>query len=172
MENKNFYVTIKGKQIEVTEEVYRAYVRPIRNEQRQKRRDWKCKVIGTKGNLIRCPNKCEECSYAKAGKPPKGNNLSLDELKECGIEIVDKGIDLEQKVTEEETRAEVVKELHQAVARLTPRQQQVVKMIYFEGCTQEYVRKELGIAKSSMSEVMGRILASLKRILQENRKNF
>ena len=39
MENKKFYVTIKGKQIEVTEEVYREYVRPIRNEQRQKRRD-------------------------------------------------------------------------------------------------------------------------------------
>ena len=47
-EKKEFYITIKGKKVEVSEEVYRAYVRPIRAEQRQKRRNWKCQVKGKK----------------------------------------------------------------------------------------------------------------------------
>ena len=60
-ENKEFYVTIQGKKVEVTEEVYRAYVRPIRTEQRQQRRDWKCRIVGEKGNLVRCNKNCNEC---------------------------------------------------------------------------------------------------------------
>ena len=58
-------------------------------------------------------------------------------------------------------------ELHKAIRQLTPRQQEVVKMIYFEGKTQEDVRKRFGIAKSSMSEVIDRIHASLKKILEK-----
>ena len=50
-ENKEFYVTTQGKKVVVTEEVYRAYVRPIRAEQRRKGRAWKCRVVGVKGNL-------------------------------------------------------------------------------------------------------------------------
>ena len=87
MENKKFYVTIKGEKIEVTEEVYRAYVRPIRKEQRQKRRDWKCRVVGPKGNLIRCPNKCEECPYAKAGSP-KESQSQMDRTGACDSSTV------------------------------------------------------------------------------------
>ena len=37
-ENKEFYVVIKGEKVVVTEEVYRAYVQPIRKEQRRKSR--------------------------------------------------------------------------------------------------------------------------------------
>ena len=44
--NENKYIIkIKGKEVEVNEEVYRAYVRPIRAEQRRKRREWKCNVL-------------------------------------------------------------------------------------------------------------------------------
>ena len=88
-ENKEFYVTIQGKKVFVSEEVYREYVRPIRAIQRQQRRAWKCRIVGRKGNLIRCPYKCEECPYAIAGKLPTGNVLSLDKFKEMGIEILD-----------------------------------------------------------------------------------
>ena len=165
MENKKFYVTIKGKQIEVTEEVYRAYVRPIRKEQRQKRRDWKCKIVGSKGNLIRCPNKCEECPYARSGKTPKGNNLSLDEFRECGVEIVDASIDLEQRVIEEETKNEKLKALSEALAKLTSRQQEMVKMIYFDGKSQEDLAKYYGVGKQAISNAMKRIYATLKKNL-------
>ena len=167
MGNKKFYVTIKGKQVEVTEEVYLEYIRPMRVERSRRLRAWKCKIVGPKGNLIRCPNKCSECAYAKAGMNPTGNNLSLDELKDCGVEIVDKLLDLEKDIIEREERLEKGQALHKAIQQLTPRQQEIVRMIYFEGKTQEEVRKYYGIAKSLMSEVMGRILLSLKRFLEK-----
>lgn len=80
--NKEFYVMIQGKKVIVSEEVYRAYVRPIRNEQRKERRDWKCRVMGEKGNLVRCNKKCSECKYAENGNKATGNILSLDKLLE------------------------------------------------------------------------------------------
>lgn len=43
-ENKKYYLTIGNETIEVTEDVYRAYVRPIKAERQRKRREWKCKI--------------------------------------------------------------------------------------------------------------------------------
>ena len=103
-EEKKYYVTIKGEKVEVTEEVYRAYVRPIRAEQRRKRREWKCRVRGPKGNLIRCPHDCKTCEYALAGKNATGNMLSLDGIKAAGIEIEDRDFDLEVIFIDKEER--------------------------------------------------------------------
>ena len=47
-EKKEFYVTIKGEKVMVSEEVYRAYIRPLRAERLQRLRAWKCKVKGKK----------------------------------------------------------------------------------------------------------------------------
>ena len=167
-ENKEFYVTIQGKKVFVSEEVYREYVRPIRAIQRQKRRAWKCRIVGKKGNLIRCPYKCEECPYAIAGKLPTGNVLSLDKFKEMGVEILDKEFDLERMYIEKEDGTSCQAQVHKAIAKLTPRQQEIVRMIYFEGKSQEEVRLYYGIAKSSMSEAMQRIHLSLKKFLEKN----
>ena len=166
MENKKFYVTIKGKQIEVTEEVYRAYVRPIRNEQRQKRRDWKCKFLDENGRYVRCANKCEECPYAQHGKKPRGNNLSLEEFKECGVEIVDETIDIERSVVEAETRQEKITLVHTALVKLLPRQKEVITMIWLEGKTQEQVAKKLGIKQSTVSITLERAMKRLTEILK------
>ena len=168
MENKQFYVTINGKRIEVTEEVYREYVRPIRAIQRRQRRAWKCRIVGKKGNLVRCSYKCDECPYAMAGNLPTGNVLSLDRFKELGVEILDKEFDLERMYIEKEDGTNCQEKVDRAILRLTPRQQEMVRMIYFEGKSQEEVRRYYGIAKSSMSEAMQRIYASLKKFLEEN----
>lgn len=44
-EGKKYILKIKGKEVTVKEEVYREYIRPIQAEQRQKRREWKCKIL-------------------------------------------------------------------------------------------------------------------------------
>lgn len=167
-EKKEFYLIIKGEKVEVSEEVYRAYVRPIRAEQRQKRRNWRCKVQGEKGNLIRCTKDCSQCEYALAGNNATGNVLSLDTFKGEGVEILDRDFDLEAMYIENEERTSLTERIHKAIAQLTPRQQEIVQMIYFEGKSQEEVRKHYGIAKSSMSEAMQRIFMSLKKFFEEN----
>ena len=167
-EKKEFYLIIKGEKVIVSEEVYRAYIRPLRAERLRKLRAWKCKVKGKKGNLVRCQEDCSKCPYALAGKNATGNTLSLDEFKEDGVEIVDRSVDLEISYIENEEWTSNQERLHKAISQLTPRQQEMVRMIYFEGKTQEEVRAYYGIAKSSMSEAMQRIFDSLKKFLEKN----
>ena len=62
-EKKEFYIIIKGEKVTVSEEVYRAYIRPLRAERLRKLRAWKCQVKGKKGNLVRCQEDCSKCSY-------------------------------------------------------------------------------------------------------------
>lgn len=167
-ENKEFYVTIQGKKVFVSEEVYREYVRPIRAIQRQQRRAWKCRIVGRKGNLIRCPYKCEECPYAIAGKLPTGNVLSLDKFKEMGVEILDKEFDLERMYIEKEDGTSIQEQVHRAIAKLTPRQQEIVRLVFFEGKTREEVASLYGVDGSAIRHAMQRIYASLKKNLEKN----
>ena len=169
-ENKEFYVMVKGEKVMVTEEVYREYVRPMRRQQRQERRVWRCRIVGRKGNLIRCPYKCGECLYAIAGKLPTGNVLSLDKFKELDVEIENKSLDLERSYIEKEERTSIQEEICKAISMLTPRQQEIVRLVYFEGRTQEEVAVIFGIDGSSVRHAMLRIYARLKKILEKSKK--
>lgn len=147
--NKRFYIKINEQGVEVSEEVYRAYIRPIRLEQQRKKRAWRCKVKGAKGNLVRCKQDCNKCPYAMAGNNARGNVLSLDLFEEEGAELEIENIKadiLQNYIAEEE-----IKDLYIAIAQLTPRQQQLVKMIYFDEKSQEEVANLLGISQCTIS---------------------
>ena len=165
--NKEFYVVIKGEKVVVTEEVYRAYVRPIRKEQRRKRRTWKCQVKGKKGNLVRCKKDCSKCEFALSGHNATGNVLSLDVFIEDGVEILDRDFDLERMYIEKEDGTSCRAEIWKAISELTPRQQEMVKMIYFEGKSQEEICQILGLTKGTVSLNLKRALANLREILQK-----
>ena len=168
LENKEFYVVIKGEKIVVTEEVYRAYVRPIRKEQRRKRRTWKCQVKGKKGNLVRCTEDCSRCEYALSGNNATGNVLSLDVFIEDGVEILDRDFDLERMYIEKEDGTSCREEVWKAISELTPRQQEIVRMVYFEGKTREEVARFYGVDGSAIRHAMQRIHATLKKFLEKN----
>lgn len=160
--DKRFYLTIKGQQVEVSEEVYRAYVRPIRAEQRRKRREWKCQITGKKGKLVRCQKDCRECPYAQSGNNALGNKLSLDRMKDDGVEIEDRRLDVEQNYIDEEEK----RELYSAIAKLTPRQKELVRLFYFDGMTQEEIAKKLGVAQATVSVTLERAIENLKKTLK------
>ena len=46
--------------------------------------------------------------------------------------------------------------LYQAIAQLTERQQEMVRMVYFEGMSQDEVAKHFGITKAAVSNAMQR----------------
>ncbi len=166
MENngKRFYLTIKGQEVEVSEEVYRAYIQPVRAERRRKQRAFRCKIKGKKGNLVRCQKACRECPYALSGHNALGNNLSLDRMKDDGVEVEDRRLDVEQNYIEREEK----RELYAAIEQLTPRQKTLVRMIYFDGMSQEEVAARLSMSKQAVSNSMQRIYASLRRFLEKN----
>jgi RNA polymerase sigma factor (sigma-70 family) len=113
-----------------------------------------------------CSKHCrpEECPYAKAGNLPKGTMLSLEAAEEEGMEIADKNTDIEAEVIETETMAEEIDALYKAISKLTPRQQKIVKMYYFEGKTQEEIGRYYGITQQAVRNALGKILAHLKKI--------
>ena len=171
MEKKDRKYTLKvnGKKIEVGEEIYRAYIRPVRSEQRQKRREWKCVLLSEKGgHYVRCKKQCESCPYYISGQNARGNKVSLDKLMEAGADYTDENGDMETNYIERETEKEEHTALHEAIKKLTPRQQEMVRMVYFEGKTQEEVAKHYEVDKSAISHAMQRIYASLKKYLQKN----
>ena len=134
----------------------------------RKLRAWKCKVKGKKGNLVRCQEDCSKCPYALAGKNATGNTLSLDEFKEDGVEILDRDVDLETTYIENEERISNQERLHKAILQLTPRQQEMIRMVYFEGKTQEDLAQYYGVGKQAISNAMQRIYATLKKFLEKN----
>ena len=72
-ETKQYYLTIDGQEVTVTEEVYRAYKRPIWAEHKRNDRQKLCQVSDGKGGLKRCTEDCSKCSHTK-----EGNVLSLN----------------------------------------------------------------------------------------------
>ena len=166
---KKYIIKVRGEEVEVSEEVYRAYIRPIRAEQRRKRREWKCsKLSKTGGYYVRCNERCETCPYYNAGNSALGNVTSLDNLVDCEVEIEDKEFDLEAKYIEEETRNEEKEKLYKAITLLALKQQIVIKKIFFERKNQEEVAVELNVSQPAISITLGRTIRNLKKIL----KNF
>lgn len=163
-ENKEFYLIVKGEKVIVSEEVYRAYVRPIRAEQRRERRKWRCKVFGEKGNLVRCKRNCAECEYANAGKNATGNALSLDGIKDAGIEIENRELDVEADYIETEAARDRQERLHKAIGELNPRQQEIVKLFYFDRKTQQEIADLYGVSQQAIVNALKKILARLKKI--------
>lgn len=164
-QTKAFYITLKGQRIQVTEEVYREYVRPVRNEQRAARRNWKCILHKEKYGIVRCKEDCSKCKYAQAGGKALGNNLSLDEFIELGLEPTSL-LDMEGDVIAEEELQALKERIAKAVSKLNERQQYIIREIYFHGKTQTELCDILGIDKSSMSKALSRALESLKRFLE------
>lgn len=69
---------------------------------------------------------------------------------------------------EREEKEERKEKLQKAIAKLTPRQQAMVRMIFFENKSQDKVAEKYGISKSAVSHAMERIYATLKKYLEEN----
>ena len=116
---KKYIIKVRGEEVEVSEEVYRAYIRPIRAEQRRKRREWKCNRISKNGgHYIRCKDSCESCPYYQSGNNALGNKLSLDRMSEDGVDLEDPNQDVGTKYIEEETRNEEKEKLYKAISLL------------------------------------------------------
>lgn len=164
---KEFYLTVRGEKVAVSEEVYREYVRPVRKDKRRQRRNRKCLVAGKKWKngkvqIVRCRAECSTCPYAVNGKP-SGSTLSLDDFKEKGFEIENTEFDLEADYAEEDSKNEMKERLHKAIMQLTPRQREMVRLVYFEGKTQKEVAEHFGIKQPTVQQAMKRIIAALKK---------
>ena len=163
MENQDEkYLKVNGEKVNVSEAVYRAYVRPVRAEQRRRRREWRCMVKGVNGRLVRCKADCKKCQYALSGQNATGNKLSLNWMKDDGVYVEDRRLDVEQNYIAKEEK----QELYVAIASLTPRQKELVRLIYFENKTQDDVAEIWNVSQQAVSKALGKILTKLKSFFE------
>lgn len=94
-ETKQYYLIIDGQEVTVTEEVYRAYKRPIWAEHKRNDREKLCQVSDGKGSLKRCTDDCSKCNRTR-----EGSVLSVDGLDEAGYSVEDKTQDVLEIVIE------------------------------------------------------------------------
>ena len=85
------------------------------------------------------------------------HNCSLEAMEASGAQFA------APDTLEEDEEKE---ELRRAIARLTLEQQEIIHRVYFKGEKKSEVAKSLGIANSSFTERLQRILKKIKEILQ------
>lgn len=131
--NTTYYLYVKGQKVEVSEEIYRAYVQP---ERKQRMRDYRAQ---------------EKVSFT-----------SIESLSDKGFEIEDKTQNFEVDLIENEVHAEELSKLHAAIEQLSERDRRVIQLYYFEGKTQQEIADILGLARTTVTELIARILLRLK----------
>lgn len=167
-EGKKRSLTIGNETIEVSEEVYRAYMRPIKAENQRKRRQWKCRVLSENGgHYYRCNNRCEACAYYLAGNNALGNHLSLDKMVEDGVFIEDKSLELENNFIEKETNKEEYKKLYEAIKKLTEKEKSLLKLLFYKHKSTVEVSVILGVSQQAISKAKMKIIKKLKLFLKK-----
>lgn len=133
-ETKTFYLYVKGKRVEVSEEIYRAYVRP---ERKQRMQEYRAK---------------EQVCVS-----------SIEALSEKGFEIEDKTQDFISALIESEEHSEEISKLHAAIEKLSERDRRVVRLYFFEGKTQQEIADILEVKQCAVSRLLERICERMKK---------
>ena len=107
-ESKTYYLYVKGQRVEVSEEIYRAYVQP---ERKQRMREYRAK---------------DSISVT-----------SIEGLSEKGFEIEDEAQDVLTSLIENEEENELKAVLLKALSQLKERDKKIMQMVYFEGKSQK-----------------------------------
>lgn len=171
MENnkcKQYYLTVKNtmtgkyEKVFVTEEVYRAYKKPIRKEQSRERRENRCLVKNKFGNLVRCTEDCNTCEYYLSGQKPGVNGLSLDTFKEQGLEIADPQADLESAYIQREK----MQKLKEAYKTLSPAQRKLFRLVFIENKSQTEIAAMMGVSQPAICKAVCKIKTHIKNFFE------
>lgn len=133
-ENKTYYLYVKGQKVEVSEEIYRAYVQP---ERKQRMREYRAK---------------DNVSVT-----------SVEVMSEKGFEIEDTSQNFEADLIDDEEHAEELSKLHTAIARLSERDKRVIQLYFFEGKTQQEIADIFGVSQQALQQLLERIFMRLKK---------
>jgi RNA polymerase sigma factor (sigma-70 family) len=147
---KEYYLPIDGQEIQVTEEVYRAYKRPAWAEHKRKEREKRCR--DEKGN--RCTKDCSKCD-----KQRSGSVLSLDKLAEEGFEVAE-SFDMADLVADKL----LLEELAAALNELDPQNRRIAEL-YSEGLPEREIATQVGLSQRTVNKRKHKIFDQLRQQL-------
>lgn len=134
-ETKTYYLYVKGEKVEVSEEIYRAYVQP---ERRQRIKAYRMK----RKNIT---------------------VTSLDGLMEQGFIVRDETPNIEEQIITEDTRLEEYESLAESLNFLNEKDRQIVEMYFYENKTQDEIAEVFGVSRQYISKKIKEILQKLKK---------
>lgn len=160
MEKKR-QLKVNGHLIDVSEEVYRAY---MRDEWREAQREYRSKQCRNAKGVV-CRKDCKTCPHYLSGNGLLGATLSLDAFTtEDGapIEIADERADVELEVARN-----ILKEaFEKAKLSLTDRERLILEYFMDERSDAE-IGAALHISKSGAREARYKLFAKLKALLSD-----
>jgi len=145
-ENVQRYIEIDGEQIPVTEEVYRAYKRPLWAEHKRKERAMRCR--DENGN--RCTKSCRECPKLR-----DGSDLSLEKFTDDGFELAD-SVNIAELIADKLL-------LEQLLAVLDESEKSLVFSRFVDGLTQEDCAVDIGISRQAVAKREKKALTKLRK---------
>lgn len=145
------YIEINGEPTPVSEEVYRAYKRPLWAEHKRKEREKRCR--NASGN--RCTDDCSQCE-----KQRTGSVLSLDKFTEGGFDIAD-STDFTALIEDKQ----VVAALHTALDKLGPLDRQIIDL-FSVGKSEREIAFIVGMSQKGVNKRKARIFAELRERLK------
>jgi len=155
---KQFYVTIEGQQVHVTEEVYRAYNQPVWAEEKRQERSKRCQISNGKGGVKRCEGNCSKCSHGR-----NGSILSLDCLEENGSYLADTKVADPQQLFEDRLLTEA---LWAAVTDFEPENQMIIQL-FCKGATERDISKAVGLSQKGVNKRKSKLFAILYSKLKD-----
>lgn len=145
-ENKDFYISIDGKAVRVTEEVYNEYCRGRRKERYM--------MQGLKKERTVISPDTKEMVHVP------GREDSLERLQEAGVVFAVSGEPMEERAVRSVLLA-------QAVGSLTAEEQELVRELYHLGKTEREAASALHMAKTTLRRRHERLLIKLRKLLGE-----
>ncbi len=164
MENtvKHYCIPVNGNPIEVTEEVYRDFYRPIWRTQYHARKNGECRC--PKNQLWKCDGICPGCRYSAAGRKVSINTPICDDDPDLTLEDV-----LESDDPSPESilmDRELLDALYDELDRLDPDGRRICELI-MAGKTEREMAATLGRSQSTLNYQKRKILSLLREALKD-----
>lgn len=157
-----YFIPIDGMPIEVSEEVYRAYYRPIWNTRYHAQKNGECRC--TKAQIWKCNGVCLGCPFYAAGK-----KVSLD----TAIGGEDDDLTLGDTLSDDAPTAdsilmdeELLKALYDELNRLDPEGKRICELMMHH--SEREAAEIMGMARSTFK----RHWAKIRAVLQDRLKGY
>jgi len=157
MENQQPYIVINEQKILVTEEVYRAYMRPVWAERKRKERERRCNISNGKGGTKRCDEDCNKCDNKRIGSV-----LSLDKFIVEGFEVEDT-VDLAEYVVNKI----LLEELYATLEKFDPDNRRIMELFSI-GKSEREIATEICLSQKAINKRKTKLFAKL----HDRLKNF
>ena len=157
-----YFIPIDGMPIEVSEEVYRAYYRPIWNTRYHAQKNGECRC--TKAQIWKCDGDCPGCPFYAAGKKVSLDTTigGEDDDLTLGDTLADDAPTADSILMDEE----LLKALYDELDRLDPEGKRICALMMHH--SEREAAEIMGMARSTFK----RHWAKIRPVLQDRLKGY